>query len=435
MNIPRLSRMTGSVVPSLFLIAACGGGGSDSTIIATESPPVTLSATSNNIVAFWTDIGAATVNTASALASTPEEARPVFQTDLATMHAAIYDAVTAIDGRYKPLIVTPKSPASGASMEAAVNAAAFGVLRALFPNRSVQYQTAYDNQIASIPAGDAKNKGLELGAEVAAAIVANRANDGRAVVLAPYAPGTAPGQFRGNNPINRFLSYIRPFTLTSPAQFRPPPPPALDSSVYATDLNEVKSLGGTTSASRTAEQLEAARFHTEPPPSFLTRNFGRFARTTDSIPDAARLMAALYVGYSDASIACFEAKYFYNTWRPLSAIPLADTDNNAATAPDPTWTPVLPTPNHPEYPAAHSCTAGALGELLQRFYGTKSVTYTFNSLITNTTRTYTSTGALTDEVATARIASGMHFRYATTAGAELGRQSVAWTMQNHFLPR
>lgn len=320
-------------------------------------------------------------------------------------------------------------------MEAAVNAAAFGVLKALFPNRSAQYQAAYDSQIASIPAGDAKNRGLELGAEVAAAIVANRANDGRAVVLPLYAPGTAPGQFRGVNPVNRFGQYIRPFTLTSASQFRPPPPPALDSVAYASDLNEVKALGGTTSSSRTAEQLEAARFHTEAPPSLLTRNFGRFARTTDSIPDAARLMAALYVGFSDASSACFEAKYFYQSWRPLSAIPLADTDNNAATAPDASWTPVLPTPNHPEYPAAHSCTAGALGEFLRQYFGTKSVTYTLNSMVTNTSRTYTSTDALADEVAMARIASGMHFRYSTTAGAELGRQSVAWTMQNHFTPR
>jgi hypothetical protein len=435
MNILKIFRMAGSVAPSLFLMAACGGDGNDNPDIPNQPHSVTLSATSNNIVAFWTDVGAATVNTPSPTATTPEELRPVFQTDLATMHAAIYDAVTAIDGRYKPLIVTPRSPASGSSMEAAVSAAAFGVLKALFPNRSAQYQAAYDSQIASIPAGDAKNKGLELGAEVAAAVVANRANDGRAVTLPPYVPGTAPGQFRGTNPINRFVQYIRPFTLTSTSQFRPLPPPALDSAAYATDLNEVKSLGGTTSSSRTAEQLEAARFHTEAPPAFLTRNFGRFARTTDSIPDAARLMAAIYVGFSDASSACFEAKYYYQTWRPLSAIPLADTDNNAATVADASWTPVLPTPNHPEYPAAHSCTAGALGELLRQYYGTKSVTYILNSLVTNTTRTYTSTDAFADEVTMARIASGMHFRYSTTAGAELGRQSAAWTFQNYFRPR
>ncbi|WP_395400368.1 vanadium-dependent haloperoxidase [Pseudoduganella sp. UC29_106] len=270
---------------------------------------------------------------------------------------------------------------------------------------------------------------------MAAAVVANRANDGRAVVLAPYVPGTAPGKFRGANPVSRFSPYIKPFTLTSASQFRSPAPPALDSAAYATDFNEVKSLGGTVSSSRTAEQLEVARFHTEPPPVFLTRNFGRFARTTDGIPEAARLMAIIYVGFSDASNACFEAKYFYEAWRPLSAIPLADTDNNAATAADATWTPVVPTPNHPEYPAAHSCTAGALGELLRQYYGTRSVTFTLNSLVTNTTRTYTSTDALADEVTMARIWGGMHFRYSTLAGAELGRASANYTMQNNFAAR
>jgi hypothetical protein len=438
MNILNKCRMADTAVPTLILLVACGGSGGDGMDKAatpSEPPPVTLSATSNNVVAYWTDIGAATVNAASAVSTTPEEARTAFQADLATMHAAIYDAVNAIDGRYKPFIVTPKSPTTGASMEAAASAAAYGVLLALFPNRSAQYQTAYDNQIATIAAGDAKNKGLTLGAEVAAAVVANRANDGRAVALAPYVPGTAPGKFRGTNPVNRFGPYIKPFTLTSLSQFRPSSPPALDSAAYATDLNEVKALGGTVSATRTAEQLEVARFHTEAPPTFLTRNFGRFARTTDSIPEAARVMAVIYVGFSDANSACFEAKYFYETWRPLSAIPLADTDNNAATTPDTTWTPVLPTPNHPEYPAAHACTAGSLGELLRRYYGTKSVTYTLNSLVTNTTRTYTSTDALTDEVTLARIAGGMHFRYATVAGAELGRQSAAWTLQNNFTAR
>lgn len=435
MNILHRNRVAGSIAPPLILAVACGGSGIESPTVPTPPPPITLAATSNNVVAYWTDIGAATVNATAATATTPEEARPVFQTDLATMHAAIYDAVTAIDGRYKRLIVTPVSPTTGASMDAAASAAAYGVLRALFPNRGAQYQAAYDNYIATIPDGDAKTKGLTLGAEVAAAVVANRANDGRSVVLQAYVPGTAPGKFRGTNPVNRFVPFIRPFTLSSPWQFRPPPPPALDSAAYATDFNEVKAQGGSVNSTRTADQFEAVRFHTEAPPFFLTRNFGRFARTTESVPEAARLMAIIYVGFSDASNACFEAKYFYEAWRPTSAITLADTDNNAATAPDTSWTPSVPTPNHPEYPAAHSCTAGALGELLRAYYGTDKVTFTFNSLVTNTTRTYTSTSALVDESTLARIQGGMHFRYSTTAGAELGRASANWTMSNNFAPR
>ena len=426
-----------TVLASLF--AACGGSdnNNDSNPPAPPPPPqpVVLVANNNNVVSYWHDIGAATINATAAVAVTPEELRPTFQHDLATMHLAMYDAINAIDGRYKPFLMTPTAPAAGASVDAAGSAAAYGVLRVLFPNRSAQYQAAYDSYVATIAAGDAKTRGLALGAEVAAAVVANRANDGRAVVLSAYVPGTAPGKFRGVNPINRYYSAIKPFTMTSVGQFLPPPPPALDSTTYATDFNEIKALGGAVSTSRTAEQFETARFHTEAPGIYLTRNFGRFARTTANAPDAARLMAIIYIGYSDVISACFNAKYVYEAWRPLSAVPLAETDNNPATTADPAWTPSVATPNHPEYPAAHSCTAGALGELLRLYYGTDKVSYTFDSTVTGTTRTYATTDALAEESKVARIFGGMHFRYSTTAGAALGKQVANWSMQNHFEKR
>lgn len=426
MSIQRARATIASAVFLSTLLTSCGS--SDDFV----QPPVILGSTGTNVVAYWHDVGAATVNATAASATTPEEQRPTFQADMATMHLAIYDAISAIDGRYKPFLVTPVTASAGASADAAASAAAYGVLRALFPNRSAQYQAAYDSYLATIANGEAKTRGLALGAEVAAAMVANRANDGRSIALATYVPGSAPGKFRGLNPISRFFPTIRPFTLTSVAQFRPAAPPALDSAVYASDLNEVKELGGAVSARRTADQLETARFHTEAPPVFLTRNFGRFARTTTDTANAARLMAIIYTGYADAINACFEAKYFYESWRPLSAIPLADTDNNPMTVADPGWTPIVPTPNHPEYPAAHSCTAGALGELLRQYYGTENVTYTFNSTVTGTTRTYTTTGALAEESKVARIYGGMHFRYSTAAGAELGKQVANWTMQHAF---
>jgi hypothetical protein len=427
MSILRVRSTNASAILFVTLLSACGGDDY-------KQPDVVLSPTSSNVVAYWHDVGAATVNATAALATTPEEQRPTFQTDLATMHLAIYDAVSAIDGRFKPFAIKPVAQASGASMDAAASAAAYGVLKALFPNRTDQYQAAYDSFIATIEPGQAKSLGLALGAEVAAGIVARRANDGRSVVLAAYVPGTAPGKFRGLNPVSRYVPSIKPFVLTSIAQFRPAPPPALDSATYATDFNEIKAFGGTVSAVRTAEQLEMARFYTEAPPTILTRNFGKFARTTKDVGNAARLMAIIYTGYSDAINACFEAKYFYEAWRPLSAIPLADTDNNPATTADPTWTPVVPSPNHPEYPAAHSCTAGVLGELLRLYYGTDKVTYSFDSTATGTTRTYTTTEAFTEESKVARIYGGMHFRYSTFAGAALGKQVANWTMQNAFGP-
>ncbi|MDB5755272.1 MAG: hypothetical protein JWR56_1700 [Massilia sp.] len=422
----RLRVTNAGAIALVALLAACG--------TVPKNPDVIITYTGTNVVSYWHDVGAATVNATMPLSTTPEEKRGAFQADMATMHLAIYDALSAIDGRYKPFLVT-RAPAAGASMDAAASAAAYGVLRALFPNRGAQYQAAYDSYLAKIPAGDAKTRGLALGAEVAAAIVANRANDGRAVALAVYVPGTAPGKFRGVNPISRHFPSIKPFTMTSLAQFRPGPPPALDSATYAADLNEVKALGGSVSATRTAEQFEIARFHTEPPPLFLTRNFGRFASSTKDVADAARLMALIYVGNSDAIEACFEAKYFYDTWRPLSAIPLADTDSNAATDPDAAWKPSVPTPNHPEYPAAHSCTAGAFGELLRLYYGTDKVSFNFDSTVTGTTRNYATTDALAEESMRARIYGGMHFRYSTMAGVALGKQVANWTYQRAFAAR
>jgi hypothetical protein len=181
--------------------------------------------------------------------------------------------------------------------------------------------------------------------------------------------------------------------------------------------------------------LELARFYTEAPQSFITRNFGRFARSTSDIGDAARLMAILYAGYTDAIGACFEAKYYYNAWRPLSAIPLADTDGNPATTAEPDWKPALPTPPHPEYPAAHSCTAGVIGELLRQYYGSDKVSYTLESKVTHTTRNHADLNVLAEESIHARIYGGMHFRYATKAGAKLGKDVADWTMGHAFMKR
>ncbi|MEN9885967.1 MAG: hypothetical protein RL758_545 [Pseudomonadota bacterium] len=398
-------------------LAAC-------TTLPGGAPPVTIKADQPNVVSYWNEVANKTALATSAQNTTPEEQRPAVFFDLASVHVAIYDAVVAIEGRYKPFAVKPRSPAAGASTDAAASAAAHGVLKALFPNRSAEYLAAYAQRLAAIPDGPAKAAGLALGAEVAAEVVRLRANDGRMVALAPYVSGTAPGQFRAANPnpVFRHFPSIKPFALQSLGQFRPPPPPALDSASYATAVAQTRALGGSTSTQRTAEQLEVARFHTEPAPPAVTRNLGRFAASTANVADAARLMAALYVSYVDAIGACFEAKYHYQAWRPANAI--------AAT--DPAWTPALPTPNHPEYPAAHSCTSGSVGEALRQHYGTPQVTFTWDSKATGTTRTYTDIEAFKAESALARIHGGMHFSHATVAGEELGRKVAQWVGARHF---
>jgi hypothetical protein len=157
--------------------------------------------------------------------------------------------------------------------------------------------------------------------------------------------------------------------------------------------------------------------------------------TNRSVADHARLMAMVWVTQADASNACFESKYHYEAWRPSSAITLADTDGNDATVADPGWTPVVATPNHPEYPAAHSCVAGAMAEVLRRYYDTAEVTYDFTSTVTGTTRHYTTTSSLVAEIQIARIAGGMHFRAATVDGAALGKNVATWVLARSFQPR
>lgn len=439
---PRRSSLLGMAlfgigVMGVIGVTGCGGMGA-------EERKVTVATTHANVVSYWNDIANQTVNagvpapsaSGSGSASTPtaEEQRPSYHVDLATVHVAIYDAVSAIDGRYQPFAITATAPSADASIDAAASAAAYGVLRALFPNRGAQYQAAYDSRVAAMPAGAAKARGLAVGSEVAAAMVALRANDGRDVTLAPYLSSAVPGKFRSANPrpFNRYVPFIKAFSLTRIDQFRPPPPPALDSAAYATAFNESKAGGGTRSATRSAEQLEIARFHTEVPALFVTRNLGRFASSTPDVAEAARLMAFIYVAHADAIGACFEAKYFYEFWRPQSAIPLAEDDGNPATTSDAAWTPVFPTPNHPEYPAAHSCTFGALGETLRQYFGTRQVAYTFDNTVSGTTRTYATTDALSDESRLARVHGGMHFAFSTVAGVELGSRVAQWVAAHHF---
>ncbi len=430
------------LAPLLFvMLAGCGSSDDAAAPPAVTAVPAPISipytngaATPANPVAYWNRIATDTINVPAAAAGTPEERRPVTLIDLATVQVAVYDAVIAITGTHKPFSATPVTNPAGASQEAAVAAATYGVLRALFPSRTAQYQAAYDGVVAGLPADDATTRGLAVGSEVAMRIVALRADDGRFTPV-NYAPGTGPGKFRGVNPVTPFAPYIRPFTLTSASQFRVPPPPPLDSTLYATDFNETRSLGGATSTLRTAEQFEAARFHTEPPPTLLTRNFRQFAVDGRSIADNARLMAMLWVAHADANIACFDSKYHYMYWRPTTAIAEADTDGNAATTPDTSWAPSLPTPNHQEYPSAHMCQNVAAVNVLKSFYGTNQISFTFGSTVTASTHAYATPDAMIAEIVLARITGGMHFRNSNVQGGALGDSVARWVTGNYFQPR
>jgi hypothetical protein len=319
-------------------------------------------------------------------------------------------------------------------MEAAGNEAAYRVLLALYPSHVALFQPLYDSILAALPDGEARSRGIAVGAEVAAGMVALRADDGRETTFTPFVPGSGPGEFRGVNPINQHLPYVRPLVLNSLQQFMPDAPPALDSERYARDLAEVAAYGGAASTLRTAGQLETARFHTEAPPRFTARNLQQFASASPNLADNARLMAMLWTAYHDAINSCFTAKYHYRFWRPQSAIPLADTDGNPDTVADPAWTPVVPTPNHPEYPAAHGCFAGSATETLRQFYGTRQITFAFDSTVTGTTHPYSSTLDLVDEIINARVWGGMHYRNSGEAGVRLGRQVAHYVATHRFAP-
>lgn len=421
-------------------ITACGGGGSgesaDSGDALASAREVVVGSHGPNVVSTWNEIAFRTATApASPSGATPEERVP--GPDVVTVQLAVYDAVIAIAGTHKPYAITPTEPAAGAgpvAMQAAATEAAYRVLKGLFPSRGALYEAAYATDMDGVPQGEAKTIGQRVGGEVAAGILALRANDGRETALPPYVPGALPGQFRGTSPVNRTAAFIRPFTTNSHAQFRADPPYSIQSEAYAVELNEVKAIAGRTSTQRTAAQEEIARFHTEPPGGFWARNLRQFATASPNLADNARLLAMLWTVQADAGGACFETKYHYNFWRPTSAIQFADTDGNADTQADPTWEPFLPTPNHPEYPAAHGCASSSVMEVLRDVYGTKKVAFSFTSTVTGTTHHFQRTEELLDEIRNARVWGGMHFRSSVDVGFEQAKQVALWMTRKHFRP-
>jgi len=229
-----------------------------------------------------------------------------------------------------------------------------------------------------------------------------------------------------------------PWTLNSPSQFRAEPPPDLTSETWARDYNEVKSLGPATGSTRTPEQTDIGRFWSDQATLQWNRAWHSISMTQGlSLEDNARFFALLTTASADAIIACFDSKYFYNFWRPVTAIRAGDTDGNPDTAPDPSWIGLVVTPNHPEYPAAHGCYSGAITETLNFFFGTDTFDFTVDSNVpglTNPVRYYTSFSQALEEVLNARIYGGMHYRNSTRKGAIIGKQVSHFATRHFFRP-
>lgn len=361
---------------------------------------------------------------------------------LAMVQVAIYDAVNAIEGYpfeaygVSPNVVSPASPL------AATAAAAHDVLVALFPAQQADLDAKYSASLTTIPDGPAKTNGISVGQRTAAGILALRANDGRDAVV-PYTPGSGPGVWMPTPP--PFLpaaapetAYVQPFTLVSPSQFRAAPPPELTSKTWKRDYNEVKTLGSATSTTRTSEQTDIGRFWSDQPILQWNRAWRNISAAQGlSLSDNARFFAMLATASADAIIACWDSKYFYNFWRPVTAIRAGDTDGNPDTEPDSNWIGLVVTPNHPEYPAAHGCFSGVSSYTLKSFFGTNHFDFTIDSKVAGLTdpeRSYTSFLRALDEVLDARVYGGMHYRNSTTAGAKIGKQVSKYVTNHFFLP-
>jgi hypothetical protein len=351
---------------------------------------------------------------------------------------AVYDSVMAIEGGYEPFAVDVIGLVE-ASPEAAVAAAAHHILAHYLPAQAPTIiDPAYATSLATIPDGQTKTNGIAVGESVAQLLIAKRSGDGfRAPVTYtppnPPIPGvwipTAP-----TPPIGPYLGLMQPFSLDSADQFRPGGPPALSSKKWAKEYNEVKEIGSSTSTTRTPEQTLAARFWAEPPVQQAHGALRRLVldRQLD-VSDAARFMAMVSVTYADALIACFDAKYHYAFWRPITAIRAGHTDGNEATVGDPTWSTLLAgTPNHPEYPSAHSCVTPAGGLVVAKFLGTPEIDFTIPSLTGLGDRHYSRAKDLEYEVANARIWGGIHFRSAVEDGVEIGKKTAHQVLAHHF---
>jgi VCPO second helical-bundle domain len=404
-------------------VVAIDGTAAGSGLVQPGGPPDTF-------VADWDAIGSQAF-TAAALS--PAEGHTIF----AYVAIAVYDSVMAVNGRYEPFAVDVDAPA-GASAEAAVATAAHRILVHYLPAQASIVDPAYTASLATIADGQAETDGVATGEKVADRLIARRAGDGfRAAVTYtppnPPIPGvwlpTAP-----TPPVGPYLGLMQPFSLDSADQLRPHGPPALRSKKWARDYNEVKEIGSSTSTTRTAEQTLAARFWAEPPVQQARGSFRKFVLDHHlDVVQAARFMAMMSVTYADALIACFDAKYHFAFWRPITAIRAGDTDGNAATVGDPAWTPLLPaTPNHPEYPSAHSCVTPTAGRVIARFLGTPRIDFTIPSLTGLGDRHYDRASDLEYEVSNARIWGGIHFRSAVEDGVAIAEQVANRVLGHHF---
>jgi PAP2 superfamily protein len=357
---------------------------------------------------------------------------------MAIVHVSVHDAVNAVTREYKTYLSAGRAHWN-ASPEAAAIAAAHSALVGLFPVQAPALNAARAASLAAWGLTEA-DPGIEVGECAAAAILGVRSTDGAAQAQFPYtAPGAGlPGVWVAVGTAPVVLpgwGNVTPWVLRSGSQFRPDAPPSLQSRRYARDYNEVRELGSLNSLMRTSEQTEIGRFWTGTPSAIWNSVARQLIEARDlNLSETARVFALLYLAASDAGIACWDAKYTFNFWRPITAIQNGALDDNGHTIADPGWSPLFPTHQHPEYPSGHTTNSGAMATVLILLFGDDPGVPIVATSPTNPgfERHWATLSEGIQEVIDARIYVGFHFRTSDEVGARVGRK-VARFVMNHAL--
>ena len=369
---------------------------------------------------------------------------PMVARSLAMVYGAMVDAVSAVDPQYEPYLLNVATQASASAIAAAA-VAARDVAANIYhdPKQLAEWDKTLAEIMALVPEGSAKTLGTALGQQAAAAMIANRANDGSGATVT-YTPGNNPGQWRPTTPDFSAATLphwpaVAPFAAMSGDQFRPDQIPALGSAEYAAAVDEVRRLGAQTGSQRTDEQTLIATFWadgggTSTPPGHWNQIAVDVGLENNlSLLENARMMALLNFAMTDAGIAAWDAKYAFNLWRPIDAVRNADADSNAATTADPDWLPLLDTPSFPSFVSGHSAFSGAAAEVLTSLFGED---FAFTTLADRgsggqwpplddvallKSRSFSSFREAAEEAGASRIYGGIHFNFDNALGLAMGR--------------
>jgi hypothetical protein len=373
----------------------------------------------------------------------PDPALPI--RSAAITQVAVFEAVNAIVGDYEPYLGSVTAP-PGASPDAAAIAAAHRVLISLHPDQAASLDAERVASLAALPDGPAKDTGIVVGEAAALATLGKRADDGMnddgMNADAPDTPGTLPGQYRPTPPdftpaFRPGLGAVKTFAVKSGAQFRVPAPPALRSGRYTRDYNEVRKVGDAHSHDRPLDRADVARFYAVPDivPIYFPAARQVSQAQGKTLAENARIFALLGMAIFDAMVACFDSKYFYDFWRPVTAIQLGSSDGNRNTDGDANWAAFVPTPPFPSYPSGHASFGGAARRVLERMFGADGHAITLASpKVPDVVLRYSSWKQITDDIDDARIYGGVHYRFDQEEAARQGRRVGAYVLRHWLRP-